>query len=436
MVFRGVVLRGAPGRRSCTMDFKIQAVSLDVAYPSIPDVHSLWLAMWWLLLGLQMAQQVGQLLLVLVVMLPPGKVANMAFASQVSGPCPCGYHYGLIQSNGKQHQPISLCFLLQCCLDFKAHPCTSDGVLRQDEQQLIIHPDGFVEVLSNEVIWPHVMGSIPAPHALALQIGIQSFCTRLVFASIADKAGVVLDGWVGQGMHVLNKGIRCASATKEFFWNVSLREENCIDAQWRWATMSDRFKSFHVTKVMISQDGCIHNCLMEIGSAEVGSAKVGLAEPGFAKVSLAEVSFVEDGSNKVGTSEVGSDKGGPAEGCSAEIGSAEIGSIEGCSAEGCSAEIGRVEGCSAEVGFDEVCSAEVGSIEVCSAEVGFAEIRSYLWTPLSPSIPSLSSLFEYPQMFSIRHAIHLFFSELSISASRLSDKSFAAELFFFDQNVR
>ena len=48
--------------------------------------------------------------------------------------------------------------------------------------------------------------------------------------SHANEAGVVVNGFANQGMHVVEKGVRNASSAQKDFWNLALRTIDRINA--------------------------------------------------------------------------------------------------------------------------------------------------------------------------------------------------------------
>ena len=92
----------------------------------------------------------------------------------------------------------SICFASRCLAltrigNLRPHPIAVHAVLGEDEQQLVMQPDGLIELLMNLAPALDVVRRKPAAHAFVLQIGIEPLGKLLVFGRIADEAGVELD---------------------------------------------------------------------------------------------------------------------------------------------------------------------------------------------------------------------------------------------------
>src|SRR5262249_46143159 len=53
----------------------------------------------------------------------------------------------------------------------------------------------------------HVVGGKPAAHAFVLQVGVEALGESMIFAGVADEAGVVLDRIVQQRGQMLNQAV-------------------------------------------------------------------------------------------------------------------------------------------------------------------------------------------------------------------------------------
>ena len=352
----------------------------------------LWLVLSLFLLSIEGMQQALKIVLILLRICPFLEVANVSGFFDILGPLfPTGQD-GFIHPYGIQYVGLAFWFLVQCPFDLIGDPIACNSVLRQDQQQLIIQPDRLINAVFDFVTNIHVFWSKPAAYASLLQVVMQPLCKQFIFARIADKAGVVLDGAVCQGVNVGNKGVIESCTTKKGFGNFPFRPREGAGADIRRSFMSHFFQSPCRTKIdmtkycpsyfCLTEDGTAEVGFAEVGSdedgiAEVGTAEVGAAEVSFAEVSFVEVSFVEDGS--------------------VEVGSVEVGSVEDGTVEDGTAEDGT-----AEDGF-----AEVGTTEGGIAEDSSPEVRCYIMLRLSPSIPCISSLFEKIELMLICHIVHL-----------------------------
>src|SRR3954462_8160558 len=65
-------------------------------------------------------------------------------------------------------------------------PVAPDGVLGQDQQDLVAQPNRLVDGVPGLGPPRHVMRREPAAHALVLEVGVEAFDKVLVFARIAD----------------------------------------------------------------------------------------------------------------------------------------------------------------------------------------------------------------------------------------------------------
>jgi len=401
---------------------------------------------------LQIAQQSSEGFLVVVMLLPTGEVSDVACPLEVCRPAGRALHHSGIKANRKQDHGIPGLLLGKRSLDLKFHPRTGNGMLGEHQQQPVIEADGLVDALPDLVAGLHVFGGEPAAHALLLQVGIETPGKVLVFARIAQKAGIVLDGMLGQGAGRGDESIAQARSSQEHLWNIPLRTRNGVRANGRGTFMMNCFQSFGGSQIHIREDRPSYRGVVEVGSAKVGSAEAGSAEAGsaevgtvevgtvevgmaevgteevgIAEVGIAEVGIAEAGTEEIGMAEVGTEETGMAEVGTTEVGTdevgilevgtvevgtvevgtVEVGTVEVGTVEVGMAEVGTVEVGTAEVGTTEVGSAEGGTEEVGSAEIGIAEIRPYLWTLSPPCIPGLPSSLEHIEVFLAGHRVFL-----------------------------
>ena len=325
--------------------YKTPCLNADVARVGKTLVVILGLAHWWDGAGLKITKQALKGHLIGIVLFPLGKVPNVPLSANSGCPRIGCILDGFIQRDGEEGRLSLVLFLFQRLFDFILYPRTVNGMLRKDDQEFIIEPYRLINAVSEFVSNFQILRSKPAANVFALQIGIKPLGELLVFAGIANKARVVLNGVLSQRTDIGDEGIGLACLTQELLKDVSFRPQEGIRPDGRRTLMDDGFQSFHRSQVNISKD-----CPSYSGSAEVGSAEVGIDEVG-----------------------------------SAEVGSVEVGS--------------------AEVGIDEVGIDEVGSAEVGSAEVGSAEFNEYLWMLISPCIPDLYSLLEKIKLLLIGHTV-------------------------------
>ncbi len=321
-------------------------------------------------IGFEVAQESLKSLLVAIMVFPVHELADMPLSSQPGGPlCLCLLD-GCINCDRKQDGFIEVLFLLKSflfllgCSDFIFYPQAVDRVLRKDHQQFVVGANSLLNPLWKVITDFEVFRGKPTSDAFTLQVGIQTFGKVLVLAGIANEAGVVLDWFGGQGVHILNEVVRCARPSYKHLWYVALRQIETINAQRRWSPVLNGGQSFDLAHISITKRGSSYCGIAEVGTAEVGTAEVGSAEVGSAEVGSAEVGISEVGSAEVGSAEVGT----------AEGGITEIGSSEAVSAEIDSSEVGIAEIGTAEVGIDESGMSEVGIVKIGTIKMGMVEV--------------------------------------------------------------
>src|SRR5712691_8295639 len=119
---------------------------------------------WWDAPGLKITQQALQSSLIGIVLFPLDKVSNMSLLTNSSCPCFGCLHNGLIQFDGEEHRLALLLLLLQGLIDLVFDPGTFDGMLRKDDDELVIHSDSLINVGSEFVSNFQIFGGIPAAH--------------------------------------------------------------------------------------------------------------------------------------------------------------------------------------------------------------------------------------------------------------------------------
>jgi hypothetical protein len=359
--------------------------------------------------GLQSAQQSSKAFLIGVVIFPVCEVTDMARLLNIPCPVCLAVQDGAIQANRVQHVRHALRFLNQSTLHFVGDPCAGNGMFREDQQQLVIRADRFIDALLDLISDIHVFRSKPASYPLALQVSIEAFGKLFVLARIANKAGVVLDCSTGQRPGILNNLIGCTSSLQENGRNIPLRSHQCINADGRRSQMFDGLKSPDWAQVNIPKASMPYCCTAEVSASEVGTVKISIAEIGTNEMGIVEVGIAEIGTAEAGTAEIGADEVGTDEFSMAEMGPAEV-----CASEIGASEVSAVEASTPEVGASEVDIAEAGTVEVGTSEVSTVEVRLCLSMLLSPYIPSISSLLDDLKMFVICHLLYLYRFPLSI----------------------
>ena len=72
-------------------------------------------------------------------------------------------------------------------------------MLREDEQELVVKTDSFINLLVDLLAGGHVMRGKPAADPFVLQVSVEAVGELLVFGGVADEAGVELDRLVDEG---------------------------------------------------------------------------------------------------------------------------------------------------------------------------------------------------------------------------------------------
>jgi hypothetical protein len=394
------------------------------------------LVCWWFV-GLQIAKQTFQSLVVEVVVFPVREVPDMPRTANICSPGGATSHDMTVQTNRKKDSSLLFGLLLKSGFYLILDPCAFHRLLRENQQKFIIQTNRFINALSNLVASFHILRGIPTTDSLALQIGIEAFDEFLIFTRVADEAGVVLDSAINQERKISQEVLRYTCFAQKILWNPAFRTIERIDAEARRTLVLNGFQSFGRPQINISKlcpfhDGSAEVCLVEVSLVEVslikisctkvglvkvglikvgfsevgsskigftkvcfvkvcftkvGSAKVGLEEIGLVEVGLKEVGFNERGTTEIGSEKVGCHERGIIEVGSAEIGFDEIGLIEIGTTEIGTTEIGTQEVGFAEVSVAKVSVAKVGCKQVSFAKISVAEIRRYRRVLLSPCIP-------------------------------------------------
>jgi hypothetical protein len=356
--------------------------------PSCPARPIIWL---------QVMQQAGECLLVVVLVLPGGEVGDMSGSLNMRGPTAWTFDHSIIQTNRKQDRGLALTLFGKSGFNLKRHPRAFDRMFGEDQQQFVIQLDRCIDAVPDPISCLHMLRRKPAAHAVALQIIVQAFCKCLVLAGITDEAGIVFNRSSDQGFGILNQSIRDACPFEKDRRDSTFGPHKGIYPNCRWPLMSDALKSFDVTKIKISKDSIQDTNPAEVGFTQISPAEAGPAQVGLAQVGLAQVGVAEVGPEEVGLSQVGLSQSAPAEVDVAEIGIAKVGV----------AEVGPAYLCPDERGVAEIGIAKVGIAEVGPAEIGIAEVNVIAGVALSPIIPSLNTLLETFQMPLVSHVSFL-----------------------------
>src|SRR5207249_6229157 len=117
---------------------------------------------------------------------------DMSLAAYGRRPRQFGAHYRVIQSNRKQNLAALVSFALQAGFHLLANPIALHGALRQDQHQLIVSPDRFLDPLSEWVANLDILWRKPTVNTVLSKLGVQLPRKFVVLARVADKAGIEL----------------------------------------------------------------------------------------------------------------------------------------------------------------------------------------------------------------------------------------------------
>src|SRR5437016_2861856 len=115
---------------------------------------------------LERTQQPVEALLILVMVFPMLEVADVSCALNVLCPRGGARQDSPIQAHGKQDIWHALWFLIQGPFNFIGHPRTGDGVLRQDQQQLVVDANRLIDADADFITHIQVFWGIPAAYSL------------------------------------------------------------------------------------------------------------------------------------------------------------------------------------------------------------------------------------------------------------------------------
>ena len=373
-------------------------------------------------MGSQVEQQALERLLVGVLIFPPAEVSKMPGTTEIDGPGHIRLLHLLIQADEEKHQFVLLRFLLKDSHDLPLDPRAVDRMLREDDEELIVQANRFINAMSEILTDLQVFRrSEPARHATASQVAIQPFGKVLVLAGIGNEAGVVLDGMGQQRTRVDEEVFWNAGSAQKNLGNVAGRAVDGIDAKRRGISMLHRLKPFHRTQVDVvelgpsyfraadvgipqvgtTEIGAAQVSIAEISRAEAGTTEVCIAQVGVAEKSLVEVSTLEIGTFEVGIAEVSIAQSGMPEVSTADVSITEI-SI----AQLGIAQLGIPEVGAAQVGTAEIALPQIRTAQVSIAEVGLAQVRADRGMLLSPGIPDIPSLPQQTKLLSIYQGAH------------------------------
>src|SRR6266566_4871518 len=135
-------------------------------------------------------------------MFPLSEVADVPAAAHISCPCFGGEHYRVVQAHRKEHWLLFTILFLTGGHHLALDPGALDCVSRENEDELVVETDGFIDALVVVVANLEVFRSEPAAHTLALQISIEPLGKDLVLARVADETRVEVNGFANKRAHI------------------------------------------------------------------------------------------------------------------------------------------------------------------------------------------------------------------------------------------
>jgi len=82
---------------------------------------------------------------VAVVVFPPAEVSDVPRAADVGGPGLACLHDRIVETDRKKNGLLLALFFFKCGFDFLLHPRTFDRLLGENEQQLVIDANRFID---------------------------------------------------------------------------------------------------------------------------------------------------------------------------------------------------------------------------------------------------------------------------------------------------
>ena len=83
--------------------------------------------------------------------LPAAEVSDVPRAADVGGPGLFCLHDRIIESDGKQDGLLLPLLFFKCSFDFLLHPCAFDRLFGENEQQLVIDANRFIDDRTDSV---------------------------------------------------------------------------------------------------------------------------------------------------------------------------------------------------------------------------------------------------------------------------------------------
>ena len=142
-----------------------------------------------------------------VVRLPAPKVANVAGIAYQRWPSRLQGHYRVVNPDRKEDGGALLAFSCQGRFDLFLYPLTRHRSLGQNEKQLVINADRFIDAYPYFGPYGEIFWGKPAPYTLVLEIRMKAFGKGMVLARVTDEAGVKLEGLIEERREIVNQRV-------------------------------------------------------------------------------------------------------------------------------------------------------------------------------------------------------------------------------------
>lgn len=137
------------------------------------------------LIGLQVPHQPLKGFLIGIMVFPVGVIPDVPGTSEFGRPCFVCIHNSRIQTYWKQYCLSPLPFLFICSLDLILNPITVDGMLRQDQKELVMNANGLIDSISYLVTDLHVFWGKPTTDPFIMDVSVNIFCKKLKCSRLA-----------------------------------------------------------------------------------------------------------------------------------------------------------------------------------------------------------------------------------------------------------
>lgn len=145
---------------------------------------------------LQISDQPLECFLIRVVVLPIAEVGDEILANLAGGilssvgveAFPVAQSFKRREPNGEQDSPLVAHLARPGLGDLGLHPLARHAVRRQDQKQLVVQTDCFVDLFVQFPAALNVVRRKPAAYAFGLQVSVEAVGEGLIFGGVADEA--------------------------------------------------------------------------------------------------------------------------------------------------------------------------------------------------------------------------------------------------------